>query len=167
MTATYVIALGSNRRGRHGTPAAEVRAALMQIGDVRAVSPIIETPPIGPARRRFANAAAVIASDDAPPELLARLKAIEAAFGRRRGQRWSDRVIDLDIVLWSVGAWGEPGLTIPHTAFRERGFVLVPMLRVAARWRDPLTGLRVRHLAARLTRRAPAPRARAARGVGP
>ena len=32
MTATYLIGLGSNRRGRHGLPADEVRAALVAIG---------------------------------------------------------------------------------------------------------------------------------------
>ena len=34
MPSSYVIALGSNRRGRHGTPADEVRAALAAIGGV-------------------------------------------------------------------------------------------------------------------------------------
>lgn len=163
MTATYVIALGSNRRGRHGSPEAELRAALTELaasGDVVMTSRIVGTAPLGPARRRFANAVAVIESEEAPPALLARLKRIEAAFGRRRGQRWSDRVIDLDIVLWSGGAWAEPGLVIPHPAFRDRAFVLGPLLDVAADWRDPLTGRSMRQLAARLTRRAPAPRAR-------
>jgi len=166
MTATYVIALGSNRRGRHGAPADEVRAALNAVGGVVIASPIVETAPIGPARRRFANAVAVIASDELPPALLARLKGIETAFGRRRGERWSDRVIDLDIVLWSGGAWSEPGLTVPHAAFRQRAFVLLPMVAVAGGWRDPVTGRSVRQLAAQLTRRAPAPRSRAVR-VGP
>lgn len=160
MTSTYVIALGSNRRGRHGAPAEEIRAALGVLDDVVMTSTIVDTPPLGPARRRFANAAAAIETEDTPPELLAQLKEIEAEFGRRRGQRWSDRVIDLDIILWSGGAWSESGLTIPHPAFRERAFVLGPLLQVAADWRDPMTGRSVRQLAARLTRRAPTPRAR-------
>lgn len=84
--------------------------------------------------------------------MLARLKGIERAFGRRRGQRWSARVIDLDIVLWSGGPWSSPGLTIPHMAFRERDFVLAPLLGVAPDWRDPLSGLTVRQLHARLRR---------------
>ena len=150
MTSTYVIALGSNRRGRHGAPADEVRAALGAIGGVVMTSDLIVTPPLGPALRRFVNAAALVESDEDPPALLARLKAIEAAFGRRRGQRWADRVIDLDIILWSGGAWASGGLTIPHPEFRRRGFVLAPLVQVAPGWRDPLTGLSVRQLAARL-----------------
>jgi 2-amino-4-hydroxy-6-hydroxymethyldihydropteridine diphosphokinase len=150
MPSSYVIALGSNRRGRHGTPADEVRAALAAIGGVVMTSPLVTTAPLGPARRRFVNAAALIESDDSPPELLARLKAIEAAFGRRRGQRWTDRVIDLDIVLWSNGAWASDGLTVPHPQFRRRDFVLRPIAAIVPDWRDPLTGLTMRQLAARL-----------------
>jgi 2-amino-4-hydroxy-6-hydroxymethyldihydropteridine diphosphokinase len=150
MPSSYVIALGSNRRGRHGTPADEVRAALAAIGSVVMTSPLVSTAPLGPARRRFVNAAALVESGDSPPGLLARLKAIEATFGRRRGQRWTDRVIDLDIVLWSGGAWASDGLTIPHPEFRRRDFVLKPLVMIVPDWRDPVTALTIRQLAARI-----------------
>ena len=152
-TPVYAIALGSNRRGRHGSPEAEIAAALAALGGVIAVSPLLRTPPLGPSKRRFANAVALIASDERPPDLLRRLKAIERGFGRRRGRNWAARVIDLDIVLWSEGPWGEPRLTVPHARFRERDFVLRPLLAVAADWRDPVSGLTVRQLACRLMRR--------------
>src|SRR3546814_20111069 len=86
-------------RGRHGSPRAGIAAALTAIGGVTAVSPIMTTPPLGSSIRRFANMVAIIESDDDPPALLRRLKAIEHAFGRRRGRRWGARVIDLDIIL--------------------------------------------------------------------
>ena len=160
-SATYLIALGSNRRhGRHGRPADVVRAALDRIGkgkrgDVVAASRIVATAPIGPGTRRYANAAALIESPLTPPALLAHLKTIEAKFGRRRGRRWGDRVIDLDIIGWSGGIWASPGLTIPHPAFRDRDFVLVPLAEIAPRWRDPVTHLTMRQLRARLDRRRP------------
>ena len=156
-TATYLIGLGSNRRGRHGGPVDEVRAGLRAIGGVEAASPIVASAALGPSRRAYANAAARIASDEAPPALLDRLKAIERAFGRRRGQRWGARVIDLDILLWSGGAWTSRGLVVPHRELRRRPFVLGPLLRIAPRWRDPATGLTVRQLAHRLTARRPLP----------
>jgi len=149
MPSSYVIALGSNRRGRHGAPAEEVRAALAAIGGIVMTSPMVATAPLGPARRRFVNAVALVESEESPPELLARLKAIETAFGRRRAQRWSDRVIDLDIVLWSGGAWGSDGLTVPHPEFRKRDFVLRPLVTIVPDWRDPVTGLTIRQLAVR------------------
>lgn len=155
---SYAIAIGSNRRGRHGAPEREVAAAAAALGHVTALSPIFATPPLGPSKRRFANAVALIESDEAPPELLRRLKTIEQGFGRRRGQSWGARVIDLDIVLWSGGSWSGPGLVVPHRLFRERDFVLAPLASVAPGWRDPLTGLHVRQLFARLTRRPAPPR---------
>ncbi|MFL9840334.1 2-amino-4-hydroxy-6-hydroxymethyldihydropteridine diphosphokinase [Sphingomonas sp. ST-64] len=146
----YVVALGSNRRGRHGSPRDEIAAAIGAIGGMLASSPVIETLPLGPSRRRFANAAVLIESAESPPQLLARLKRIEHDFGRRRGRRWDARVIDLDLVLWSGGAWSSPGLTIPHPQFRLRNFVLRPLVRIVPDWRDPLTGRTVRQLAARV-----------------
>lgn len=144
----YVVALGSNRRGRHGAPEAEVRAAFAAIGGVVRVSPVIATAPLGPSRRRFANAAALIESGETPPELLARLKGIERDFGRRRGRRWDSRVIDLDIIFWSGGAWASSGLIVPHPQFRGRDFVLRPLNAIVPDWRDPLTGRTIRQLAA-------------------
>ncbi|MGQ0661057.1 2-amino-4-hydroxy-6-hydroxymethyldihydropteridine diphosphokinase [Sphingosinicella sp.] len=146
----YAIALGSNRRSRHGSPAATLRTALAALTPVRA-SAIRATPALGPAGRSFANAVAIVESQLEPDEMLAELKALERAFGRRGGRRWGPRVLDLDIILWSGGAWGGPGPTIPHPAFRERRFVLQPLAEVAPDWRDPMTGATVRQLLARLT----------------
>ena len=129
-------------------------------------SRITASAPLGPSRRRYANAVAVVATTLAPPDLLARLHTIETAFGRRRrGSCWRARTLDLDIVLWSGGVWSSPALTIPHPAFRHRIFVLLPAREIAADWRDPLTGLTVRRLAARLTRPRPIPNP--AHGKGP
>ncbi|MFZ1477725.1 MAG: 2-amino-4-hydroxy-6-hydroxymethyldihydropteridine diphosphokinase, partial [Sphingorhabdus sp.] len=47
---------------------------------------------------------------------------------------------------------------VPHTAFRERRFVLCPAAEIAGDWRDPLTGLTLHQLTARLTRSRAIPR---------
>jgi len=156
-TAIYAIGIGSNRRGRHGGPADEVRAAIVTIGSVLVTSPIIATAPLGPSIRRFANAAILIESDEAPPMLLARLKRIEAAFGRRRGRRWGARVIDLDIILWSGGRWRSPELVVPHIAYAARSFVLHPLVAIVPDWRDPCDGRTVRQMRHGVDRRRPRP----------
>jgi 2-amino-4-hydroxy-6-hydroxymethyldihydropteridine diphosphokinase len=158
-TTRYAIALGSNRRSRHGSPEATVRAAAEAIG-VERLSRILRVPALGPAGRDFANAAALLHSRLDPPELLATLKETEREFGRRFGRRWGPRVLDLDIVLWEGGAFEGGGLVIPHLAFRERRFVLGPLAEIAPGWRDPISGASVRQLLARLDRRAPVDRAR-------
>lgn len=160
----YAIGLGSNRRHpRFGDPRAVLMAALaaLESDDVEAVdaSPIIASAPLGPSRRRYANAVALVASTLTPPEMLARLQAIEAAFGRRTGQRWSARTLDLDILLWSGGVWSDAALNIPHPAMAQRDFVLGPLRAIAPDWRHPLTAHSVRQLAARLVRAKPVDRA--------
>ncbi|MFN4020649.1 MAG: 2-amino-4-hydroxy-6-hydroxymethyldihydropteridine diphosphokinase [Erythrobacter sp.] len=162
MSSLYLIALGSNRRhGLYGLPHAVVRAAqeeLAAFGTVLARSPVIATPAIGAASRCFANAALVLESALAPPALLAALKRTEREFGRRCGQRWGDRVLDCDIILWSGGRWASAGLSIPHPEYRRRTFVLAPARAIARSWRDPASGLTIAQAHARLTRRRPLPR---------
>ena len=110
---------------------------------------MIESAPIGPAQRRFANAACVLENSMEPGEILARLKAMERSFGRRSGQVWGDRVLDLDLILWSGGILNTRSLSIPHREFRNRRFVLDPSNRIAPEWRDPLSGYTIRQLAVR------------------
>ena len=160
----YLIGLGSNQpHHRLGRPRDIVRSALgrlTQLGEVTAASPVVASAPLGPSRRRFANAAAVLECALVPLELLRALKEIERSFGRRHGgQRWRARVLDLDIVLWSGGVHVDHSLAIPHRSFRDRPFVLGPALAIAGNWRDPGNGLTVRQLHARLTRPRPLPKA--------
>jgi len=163
MTRTsYAVALGSNRsHGRHGRPEQVVRAAigaLDALGIVERVSRTMDYPALGPAGRDFANAAAILSTPLEPVALLAALKDLEGAFGRRPGRRWGPRLLDLDIILWSGGVSRPPGPRIPHPEFRNRLFVLQPLAEIAPDWRDPVTGLTVRHLLARLTAPRPARR---------
>ena len=158
MMERYVVAFGSNRRHpRHGRPASVIAAALreMECAGIRILcrSRTIASAPLGPSWRTYANAAAVVECGLGPRDLLERLQEIEVRLGRRRrGQRWRERVIDLDIALWAGGCWVDDALVIPHVKLRERRFVLAPACDIAPAWRDPLSGLSLRHLHARLTR---------------
>lgn len=156
-THLYAIAIGSNRpHGRHGRPAGVVEAAIARLDQefgLFGASPIVLNSAHGPAGRDFANTVALIESDLEPAEMLRRLKSIEREFGRRRGRRWGPRVLDLDIALWSGGKFRSHRLTIPHPQIAKRSFVLEPLAAIAPSWN--VEGLSVRHLAARLARRAP------------
>ena len=164
----YLIALGSNMRHRRfGSPRRVLASALGMLAwsgcRIEAVSPTITSRPLGPSRRAYANAAAIIACPLTPHRLLGLLQGIEAMHGRkRRGARWGARTLDLDIVLWSGGRLRDsrpaPVLAIPHTRYRERRFVLDPAAAIAPRWRDPVTGLTIAQAQARLTRPRPLPR---------
>ncbi|MGA1852928.1 2-amino-4-hydroxy-6-hydroxymethyldihydropteridine diphosphokinase [Sphingobium yanoikuyae] len=150
----YALSIGSNRPlSARLTPPRLLAEAVRRIGalgDVVALSPTIETPPLGPSRRRFANAALLVASALPPPVLLAALQGIEAGLGRRRFQRWGARRLDIDIILWSGGHWRSRDLLIPHPAFAQRDFVLRPLGAIAPDWKCPPSGHSVRHLHALL-----------------
>ncbi len=155
-----LIGLGSNRcHGRHGRPRAVLRAAVKALRkgglEVRRVSPIIETAPIGPSIRRFANGALLADWSGTPKQLLRLLKRTETAFGRRRGRRWGARVLDCDLLAIGRAVVRAPGLTVPHPALHERLFVLQPLLTLWPGWRHPRRNLTVRQMAARLMRRHP------------
>ena len=161
--AIVLVALGSNRcHGRHGRPAGVVRAAaraLAGLGPVLRVSPIFAPAPIGPGSRRYANAVAALDWPGSLPDLLARLKGIEREFGRRTGQRWGDRVLDLDILAAGAAVVRLPGLIVPHPRLAERRFVLDPLVAVAPDWRHPVMGRTARQLHARALRPKARPRA--------
>ncbi len=161
--AITLIALGSNRcHGRHGRPAGVVRAALAELAllaPVLLVSAIHDTAPIGPGSRRYANAVALIDWPHGLPALLAALKAIERGFGRRRGRRWGDRVLDLDILAAGSTRLRAPGLIVPHPRIAQRRFVLDPLVGVAPDWRHPVENLTARQLRRRLLRPKGLPRA--------
>lgn len=165
MAAIIHIALGGNRwHGIYGAPERVVAAAIEAItaSGMRVVarSSIRATKPLGPSKRRFANAVVAIESDLPLPEIFRLLQGIEHGFGRRRGRRWAARVLDLDIIAAGSTVVGERrgGLIIPHRALAERGFVLDPLAEIAPGWRHPLLHLTARQLRARLRR----PRSQAA-----
>lgn len=163
-THIYLVALGSNQRHPDfGRPRDVLEAAIdlmsPTVGAVLARSPIITSAPVGPSQRQYANGAVVLSSVWEPDEMLEALQIMEEVMGRKRmGQRWRSRTLDLDIVLWSGGIVAERDLQIPHPLFRERDFVLRPAAAIAPDWRDPVTGLSIKQLHARLTRPRPIPR---------
>lgn len=151
--ATVYIGLGANLGERRET----IDAALARLDEhpairVGAVSALIDTEPVGgPAGQpNYLNGAAAIETDLEPAALLAELKRIEHDLGRREGPRWGPREIDLDILLCGDLVLDACDLTIPHPRLRERRFVLAPLAEIAPDATDPVTGLTVRELVARL-----------------
>jgi 2-amino-4-hydroxy-6-hydroxymethyldihydropteridine diphosphokinase len=147
--AIILVAIGSNRcHGRHGRPVGVVRAAIAALPGVVAASPIIATAPMGPGTRRYANAVAALDWAGSLPALLVMLKTMEREFGRRRGLRWGDRVLDLDILAAGDAVLTSRQLTVPHPQMARRRFVLDPLVAIAPDWRHPVTRLTARQLRA-------------------
>jgi 2-amino-4-hydroxy-6-hydroxymethyldihydropteridine diphosphokinase len=127
MTRAYV-GLGANLGEREET----IRAAVAELPDVVAVSPLRETDPVGVTDQpRFLNGVAALETELAPRELLDVLLAVERRLGRERRERWGPRAIDLDLLLYGDEVIDEDGLKIPHPRLHERRFVLEPLADLA------------------------------------
>jgi 2-amino-4-hydroxy-6-hydroxymethyldihydropteridine diphosphokinase len=85
-------------------------------------------------------------------DLLGKIHAIEASFGRDRSAEISKgpRTLDIDILLFGSDVVREPDLVIPHERMRFRQFALVPLLEIMPDCADPVTGEAYRDICARL-----------------
>ena len=141
------VALGSNLGDRHAHldhAVARLRSLLQQL----AVSRYHDTVPVGVTGPQpiYLNAVAVGSTALPPRDLLDALLAIEAERGRERPHPNAARTLDMDLILYGDRAIDEPGLVVPHPRFRERRFVLEPLVEVAPDFRDPVTGKSARQL---------------------
>ncbi len=132
--------------------------AVGQLTELVAKSPLYSSPAWpDPTDPPFVNAVAQISTVMEPAALLAALHAVEAAFGRQRGQKNAPRTLDLDLLAYGNIRSDRPAL--PHPRFSSRDFVLAPLCDIAPDWRPPGGG----RTAAELLQALPV---RAARRIG-
>lgn len=134
-----VVGVGSNLGARE----AAIRAAHALLDaregiEVRAVSKIYETEPLGPPQPGYLNAAFRLDTTLSPTELLRVLLRTERRLGRRlvAEERWGPRSVDLDLLWDQRGPHESPGLTVPHPELEKRNFALAPLLDVAPELRN-------------------------------
>lgn len=124
------LSLGSNLDAATNLRSA-IAALRGRFGDV-VLSPVYRTRAVGFDGADFLNAAAVIDSDLDPVALNDWLHALEDAHGRdRRGPRFGDRTLDIDIVLFDdLILEGRGNLRLPRPELRH-AFVLKPLVDIA------------------------------------
>ncbi|QEV98871.1 2-amino-4-hydroxy-6-hydroxymethyldihydropteridine diphosphokinase [Microbacterium caowuchunii] len=131
-----VVALGSNL----GDRVTLLNAAIADLGRLPLTSGVhVATPietvavrPDGPDADApaYLNTVALISTRLAPSILLSYLHAIEDRHGRERRERWGDRTLDLDLIVYGDLRVDTPRLTVPHPRAAERPFVLDPWLEL-------------------------------------
>ncbi|MGZ3692460.1 MAG: 2-amino-4-hydroxy-6-hydroxymethyldihydropteridine diphosphokinase, partial [Pseudobdellovibrio sp.] len=139
---TVALGLGSNL----GSSCDHLRKALSEIKQlkffrVKKVSSIYESDAQLPEKvssdwnLKYLNAVVLLELTEGktPLELLAEVKKIESKMGRKAGERWAPRLIDIDVLAWSGENFSSAQMNIPHASLNERPFALLPLLEV---WPD-------------------------------
>ena len=122
-----VISLGTNL----GDKLKNLKNALSNIagfGSILNKSRIFSSDPWGyDSENEFLNMGLVIKTSMEPMQLLKKLKTIEKQMGRgpKVVQSYQDRIIDLDILIYSGFTIDDEELSIPHPKIKERKFSLL------------------------------------------
>ena len=143
-----LIAFGGNLPFCGAAPADTILLAAESVhyfAPIKALSSLYASPAYpDPSEPSFVNACALVETTLGPEALLARLHAVERAFGRRRSRVNAPRTLDLDLIdyegaIMKADASGG-GLVLPHPRLAARPFVLKPIAEIAPTWADPLSG---------------------------
>ena len=137
------LGLGSNL----GDKKENIRQAIAligeRVGEVVRQSSLIETEPWGfESQNKFLNGVILVETTLTPRQLLKATQRIERNLGRKKkstdsfspsllsSSRYSDRPIDIDILLYDDLTIDEPDLKIPHPLMQERDFVMIPLKEI-------------------------------------
>lgn len=133
--ATVYLGLGTNLGDKAANLYAAVERIQERIGKVTSLSSFYETAPWGfTSENSFLNAAAAVETTLSPMEILHATQAIERELGRLKkssGGIYSDRLIDIDLLLYDNLILQTPELQLPHPLMTERDFVMAPLTEIA------------------------------------
>ena len=126
------LGLGSNLGDRQANIEAAIQLIQERVGEIARRSSLIETAPWGfTSTHRFLNGVILCLTEKTPWEVLRLTQAIERELGRQTktgaARHYTDRSIDIDILLYDDLTLDEPDLKIPHPLMTERDFVMIPL----------------------------------------
>ena len=144
MSHNAYLGLGSNLGDREANIRKAISLIGKKVGLVLRQSSLIETEPWGfESFNKFLNAVILCETTLTPRQLLKVTQSIERQLGRRRKSTssssapsssspvsYSDRPIDIDILLYDDLTVDEPDLKIPHPLMQQRDFVMIPLQEI-------------------------------------
>ena len=127
--------LGTNLGDKEYNLRLAVRKIEERVGKVVSLSAFYATAPWGfSSEHTFLNAAACVETLLPPLSVLHLTQEIEREIGRTHksvGGVYSDRVIDIDLLLYEDRVLDTPELKLPHPLMHERRFVMEPLAEIA------------------------------------
>ena len=150
----YYLSLGTNLGDKRQNLHAAVKLIEERIGSVTSLSSFYETAPWGfTSEHTFLNAALCVRTSLTPFQVLTLTQTIERELGRTHKSvngQYSDRLIDIDILLCDDLILHTPTLQIPHPLMHLRSFVLQPLAEIAPDVVLPVLGKSIKELLSRL-----------------
>lgn len=136
------LGLGSNIGDRGDNLMRAINKIEQRIGEIVSVSAFYVTEPVGfESENQFLNAVCKVDTKLTPLRILKETQDIENEMGRKvksKDKQYSDRIIDIDILLYDHKTINYPELTLPHPHLHERAFVLLPLAEIAGDYMHPV-----------------------------
>jgi len=133
MANIIYLLLGSNMGNRLSFLKQARKHITKKIGKITKTSSIYETAAWGKENQSaFLNQVLLVESDEEVTKVLALVLAIEQEIGRKRLEKWGERIIDIDILLYNNIVIETKNLIVPHPYLHLRRFTLLPLAEIAA-----------------------------------
>lgn len=147
---SLILALGSNLGNREEIITQAYELIESSIGSIKQKSSFYENEAVGfQSENLFINSCIEVETTLEPLEILLRTQRIEQDLGREEKSNktvYKSRRIDIDIILLDDMVFISEQLTIPHKLYRNRAFVLTPLLEIAKFRTDPVLQLTINQL---------------------
>ena len=136
---TY-LSLGSNQGRKLNNLQEAIYEIAESIGAIHKISSVYKTDSWGFKGDVFYNICIAVSTYLPPEELLKNILNIETKLGRKREQnnKYTNRKIDIDILLFDDEIVFSKNIIIPHPRMLERKFVLVPLAEIAGNTLHPI-----------------------------
>ena len=125
------LGLGTNLGDKKANLEMAVGEIGKRVGKVVSLSAFYATEPWGfESENSFLNAVCCVETPLLPFELLQVTQKIESDLGRKKKSvagNYSDRTLDIDILLYDELQLETPDLKIPHPLMEKREFVMIPL----------------------------------------
>lgn len=133
--AEIYLGLGTNLGDKEANLNAAIDEISKRVGEIASLSAYYMTEPWGfDSQNSFLNAVCKARTALSPSEVLSVTQAIEKDLGRLKKSvdgQYSDRPIDIDILLYDDLVLNTHNLVIPHPLMHQRLFVMEPLAEIA------------------------------------
>ena len=130
--------LGSNIGDREQQLESAISEIKEKVGDIIKTSKVYESSPWRvDGQSNYLNQVLKVKTEIDAESILSVVLEVENNLGRKRIEKWGERLIDIDIIFYNNEIIETAELCIPHKHMHERKFVLTPLNEIASDYIHP------------------------------